>query len=200
MKISNLILLSIFSILLFYIQLWDHRVVTPIYILLLGTCAGYGIYKKNINMKHIALFLLVIHIIDFGIFEAGFIDYITPYENQLERGTLIFGTQLIISIATVFILIVRVQLSRFFSKSKSIALTHFDGIFHWLYIYLSAIYLLALLENIAWSYFDMKSWTFIYDNFEGLVYVAWALSCGALITMMITSTESNDHIKEVVSE
>ncbi|MBQ4862687.1 hypothetical protein J8L98_13405 [Pseudoalteromonas sp. MMG013] len=199
MKVSNLILLSIFSILIFYIQLWDHRVVTPLYILLLGTCVGYGVYTKNINMKHIALFLLVIHIIDYSIFEAGLIDYITPYENQLIRGTLIFGTQLIISIGTVLVLILRVQLSRIFSKSKSIALTHFDGIFHWLYIYLSAIYFVALLENIAWSYFDMKSWTFIYDNFEGLIYTAWALCCGTLLAMMITSTKSNYHDEEAIS-
>ena len=70
-------------------------------------------------------------------------------------------------------------------------MTHFDGVFHWIFIYTSSVYLLALLENIAWSYFEMKSWTFIYDNFEGFVYIAWAVSCGTLLTMMICSSKDN---------
>ncbi|MEC4088737.1 hypothetical protein [Pseudoalteromonas rubra] len=52
---------------------------------------------------------------------------------------------------------------------------------------MSLVNLLGLLENIAWSYFEMKSWTLIYDNFEGLIYIGYALCCGALLTMMILS-------------
>ncbi|MBQ4846580.1 hypothetical protein [Pseudoalteromonas sp. MMG005] len=193
MKVSDLILLSIGSMLFFYIQLWEHQIVTPLYLLLLGVCAAYGVYRKDINMTHIAIFILVLNTIPHIIFEIGIIDYVTPYQDQLIRGMLIYGIQLLFSLITVITLIFRVQISRVLSKSKHIALTRFDGIFHWLYMYTFTIYLLALLENIAWAYFEMKSWTLIYDNFEGLIYVAWALCCGTLLAMMITSTKSNHH-------
>ncbi|MBE0366463.1 hypothetical protein [Pseudoalteromonas aurantia] len=193
MKLSNLILLSIASIGFFYIQLWEQQLVTPIYLSLLGVGAVYGLYVKDINMTHITGFILVITLINRAIFETSLINYMTPEEDPVLQGLFIYGTQFLFSFIVALVLIFRVQLSRLLSKSKSIALTHFDGIFHWLYIYTSVIYLLALLENIAWSYFNMKSWTLIYDNFEGLIYVAWALSCGAIITMMITSTKSNHH-------
>ncbi|MBQ4850716.1 hypothetical protein [Pseudoalteromonas sp. MMG012] len=148
-------------------------------------------YRKDINVTHIAGFIFILTAVNYPIFDSGLINYVTPSDNKLLQGTIIYGTQLILSIITVFVLIFRVQLSRLISKSNNIALTHFDGIFHWLYIYASLIYLLALLENIAWSHFELKSWTLIYDNFEGLIYIGWALCCGALLAMMISSTGSN---------
>ncbi|ALU45308.1 hypothetical protein [Pseudoalteromonas rubra] len=187
MKLSNLILISIAAMAIFYIQLWNPTIVTPLYLILLGAGIVYGHYKKDINMTHISSFIFILTALSPVIFETGLIDYMTPAENKLLQGTMIYGIQLLISLAIVIVLIFRVQLSRKLSNSPNIQLTHFDGVFHWLYMYTSFIYLLALLENIAWSYFEMKSWTFIYDNFEGLIYIAWALCCGALLTMMILS-------------
>ncbi|WP_105167427.1 hypothetical protein [Pseudoalteromonas sp. T1lg23B] len=187
MKLSNLILLSIISIAFFYIQLWDHRIVIPLYLTLLGANVIYATALKNTNMAHISGFIFLIYSINYMVFKVGLINYVTPEDNKLLQGTLIYGTHFIFSLILVLVLIFRVQLSRLISKSESIELTHFDGIFHWIYIYTSIVYLLALVENIAWSYFDLKSWTLIYDNFEGLIYIAWALCCGALLTMMICS-------------
>ncbi|MBQ4862688.1 helix-turn-helix transcriptional regulator [Pseudoalteromonas sp. MMG013] len=184
-------LLDIMSVILLFSPLWSHLIVTPLYLLLLGVCAAYGVYKKDINVTHIAGFIFILTAVNYPIFDSGLINYVTPSDNKLLQGTIIYGTQLILSIITVFVLIFRVQLSRLISKSNNIALTHFDGIFHWLYIYASLIYLLGLLENIAWSHFELKSWTLIYDNFEGLIYIGWALCCGALLAMMISSTGSN---------
>ncbi|MBQ4846581.1 helix-turn-helix transcriptional regulator [Pseudoalteromonas sp. MMG005] len=184
-------LLDIMSVILLFSPLWSHLIVTPLYLLLLGVCAAYSVYRKDINMTHIAAILFTLTAANHVVFEAGIVDYVTPIENQLIQGTLHFGIHLMFSLTMVIALMFRVQLSRFLSKSKRIALTHFDGIFHWLYIYASLIYLLALLENIAWSHFELKSWTLIYDNFEGLIYIGWALCCGALLAMMISSTNSH---------
>ncbi|NOU51714.1 hypothetical protein HG263_14350 [Pseudoalteromonas sp. JBTF-M23] len=192
MKLSNLILLSIASVAFFYIQLWDVRFVTPLYLSLLGICIAYGAYTKNVNMTHIAGFIFILTALSPVLFETGLINYLTPEENKLLQGTIIYGVQFLLSLTTVFILVFRIQLSRLISNSSNIELTHFDGIFHWLYIYTSLVYLLGMLENIAWSYFEMKSWTLIYDNFEGLIYIAWALCCGALLTMMICSPRENN--------
>jgi len=191
MKPSHLILFSIASIAVFYIQLWDDRIVTPLHLSLLAICTAYAIYIKNINMAHIAGFILLVTGTNHTVFEIGLVNNMTPSDNLLLQGTLVYGTNLMFSLALALILIFRVQLSRRVSDSKNIELTHFDGIFHWVYIYMAAVNLVTLLENIAWSYFEMKSWTLIYDNFEGLIYIALALSCGALLTMMICSSKDN---------
>ncbi|MBQ4837676.1 MULTISPECIES: hypothetical protein [Pseudoalteromonas] len=185
MKLSNLILLSIASLAFFYIQLWDQRLVTPIYISLLTICIGYGIYIREINVIHIAGFILALTGIEIIIFESGIINHVTVAENTLLQGSIIYGVQIFFTVTTALVLIFRVQLSRLLSNSTNIKLTNFDGVFHWLFIYMAIVNLLTLLENIAWSYFNMKSWTLIYDNFEGLIYIAWALCCGALLTMLI---------------
>jgi transcriptional regulator with XRE-family HTH domain len=184
-------LLDFVTVAFIFSQLWSPEIITQLYLFLLAVCTTYAAYTKNINMMHINGFILFIYIINYFIFQVGLINYITPEANKLLQGTIIYGAHLLFSLALVLILIFRVQLSRLLSQSKSIELTHFDGIFHWIFLYTSTIYLLALLENVAWSYFEIKSWTLIYDNFEGLVYIAWALSCGALLTMVICSSKDN---------
>ncbi|CAM4049206.1 hypothetical protein [Pseudoalteromonas byunsanensis] len=187
MKVSNLILLSIASLLFFYIQLWDQKLVTPIYLSLLGMSTLYGMYIRDINVSHIAGFILVLTTINLAIFETDLVNYVTPSDNEIQQGLIIYGIQLLFSLTTALILIFRVQFSRLLSKSDQVELTHFDGIFHWLYLYSSSIYFLALAEEIAYTFFELKSLTLIYDNFEGLIYIAWALCCGALLTMVICS-------------
>ncbi|OHU90605.1 MULTISPECIES: hypothetical protein [Pseudoalteromonas] len=191
MKLSNLILLTIVSVAIFYIQLWDDRIVTPLHLSLLGVCVAYAIYSKSINMAHIASFILVCTVTNRLVFETGLINDVTPADNALLQSLLIYGTNLLFSLILTLVLIFRVQLSRMLSNSKNIELTHFDGIFHWIFIYMVVINLLILLEDMALILFDMKSWTLIYDNFEGLVYVGWALCCGTLLTMMIVEAKSN---------
>ncbi|QZO13578.1 hypothetical protein K5642_03355 [Pseudoalteromonas piscicida] len=190
MKLSHLILLSIVSIAIFYIQLWDHRIVIPLCLMILGTCMIYGSYIKEVNMIHISGIMFTFTALNHAVFELGLINDSVPSENQLLQGTIIYGTQLLFNIVTALLLIFRVQFSRSISQSKDVALTYFDGIFHWFFIYMGLMNLLAMLENIAWSYFEMKSWTFIYDNFEGLIYVAWSICCGTVLTMMICGAKS----------
>ncbi|KAF7774472.1 hypothetical protein PCIT_a0923 [Pseudoalteromonas citrea] len=191
MKLSHLILFSIASIAVFYIQLWDDSIVTPLHLSLLAICLAYAIYIKNINMAHIAGFILLITGVNQAVFEIGLVNSITPDSSAFLQGLLIYGTNLLFSFVLASVLIFRVQLSRKISHSKNIELTHFDGIFHWVFIYIAIINFLILLEHLAYVLFDLKSWTFIYDNFEGLVYIAWAVSCGALLTMMICSSKDN---------
>ena len=191
MKLSNLVLLSIISMAVFYMQLWNDRLVTPLYLTMLGVCVIYSAYKKDVNVAHIAGIMLVLTGVEYAIFETGVINYVTPSENKLLQGTLIYGVQFLFTMITALALILRVQISRLISKSKQIELTSFDGLFHWIFMYMAVINLLALVENIIWSS-GFKSWTFIYDNFEGLIYIAWAVCCGAVLTMMICSAKSND--------
>ncbi|TMO66481.1 hypothetical protein CWC18_03370 [Pseudoalteromonas aurantia] len=172
-------------------QIWTLDVITHFYLLLLGICSVYGIYLKNINMVHITGFILLITGVNKTVFDIGLINNIIPADNLLLQGTLVYGTNLMFSLALALILIFRVQLSRIISHSKNIELTHFDGIFHWVFIYMATINLISLLEHVAWSYFEMKSWSLIYDNFERLVYIAWAVNCGALLTMMICCSKEN---------
>lgn len=191
MKLSNLVLLSIVTLAVFYMQLWNDRLVTPLYLTMLGVCVLYGIYKEDVNITHIAGIILVLTGVEYSIFETGLVNYVTPSENKLLQGTLIYGMQFLFCVIITLALILRVQISRFISKSKQIELTYFDGLFHWIFMYMAVINLLALVENIIWSS-GFKSWTFIYDNFEGLIYIAWAVCCGAVLTMMICSAKSNN--------
>ncbi|WP_234401224.1 helix-turn-helix domain-containing protein [Pseudoalteromonas sp. T1lg23B] len=171
-------------------QLWSPMIITPIYLVLIGICIIYGVYTKNINMAHIAGIIFALTGAGYVIFESGLINKTTPDENQVLQSILIFGTQLLLSLTTTFLLIFRVQLSRRLSKADSIKLTPFDGVFHWIFIYLVVVNLAALLEDMAYLLLDLKSWTLIYDNFEGLIYFAWVLCCSALLSMMICSTKS----------
>ncbi|TMO64876.1 hypothetical protein [Pseudoalteromonas aurantia] len=191
MKLSYLILLTIASVAFFYIQLWDDKIVTPLYFSLLALNLFFAAYTKNINMAHITGFILIIVGANRLVFETGLINDVTPSNNLLLQGLLIYGTSFLFSLALALILIFRVQLSRILSSSKNIELTHFDGIFHWIFIYMALVNLIAMAEYIGWSYFEMKSWRFIYNNFEAFIYIGWALSCGALLTMMICSSKDN---------
>jgi DNA-binding XRE family transcriptional regulator len=184
-------LLDFVTVAFIFSQLWSPEIMTQSYLYLLVVCTAYAVYTKNINMAHITGFILLISGVNQSVFSMGLINNITPDNNLLLQGTLIYGTNLMFSLGLALILIFRVQLSRIISHKKNIELTHFDGIFHWVYIYMAAINLVTLIENIAWSYFEMKSWTLIYDNFEGLVYIAWSVNCGALLTMMICSSKDN---------
>lgn len=177
---------------IFYIQLWDDRIVTPLHLILLGMCTAYAIYLRNINMAHIAGFILLITGANQIVFELGLINRVTPDDNAILQSLLIYGTNALFSVALTLVLIFRVQLSRMLSNSKSVELTHFDGVFHWIFIYMTVINLLVLLEDMAYIVFAITSWTFIYDNFEGLIYIAWALCCGALLTMIICSSKEHN--------
>ncbi|KAF7772361.1 hypothetical protein PCIT_a2423 [Pseudoalteromonas citrea] len=138
-------------------------------------------------MAHISGFIFALTAINFTIFSTGIIDIVALQENQLLRGTIILGIQLIFSVITMIILIFRVQLSRKLSSSNNIKLTPFDGIFYWLYIFTSIIYALGLLENVAWSYFKIASMDLIYSNIAGLIYISWALCCYMFLTMVVLS-------------
>ncbi|MBQ4850559.1 hypothetical protein [Pseudoalteromonas sp. MMG012] len=185
MKLSNLILLSIASIAFFYIQLWEIHFVIPLYLIMLSVFIAIGIFTKNVNMTHISGFILALTSLSVVVYESGLVNYVTPEENPLLQSFLIYGTQIFFTVTIAIVLIFRVQLSRLLSNSRGIELTHFDGVFHWIFLYMAMINLLALLEDMAYILFDIKSWTLIYDNFEGLIYIAWAVCCGALLTMMI---------------
>ncbi|MCF6437759.1 helix-turn-helix transcriptional regulator, partial [Pseudoalteromonas sp. MMG022] len=136
-------------------QFWSHIIVIPIYLSLIGICMAYGSYKKNINMVHIAGIIFTLTALNFVIFESSLINAVTPDDNAVLQSFLIFGTQLLFSLVVVFLLVFRVQFSRLLSKSKDIQLTHFDSIFYWIYIYTSIVYLLALLEDLAYILFDL---------------------------------------------
>ncbi|TMP45212.1 hypothetical protein CWB96_03730 [Pseudoalteromonas citrea] len=175
---------DVISILLITIQLWAPVVVTPIYLTALAIAMIVGMYKNNINIIHISLFLLLLNIIEYIIFSTGLIELIKPETGQLIRGSIMFGVQLLISLLAVLLFVFRVQFSRVISKSNTVSLTLFDGFFHWIFIYTSFIYFIALLEHIAWFYFQSSYFTLVYDNFEGLIYIAWIVSCILLFNMM----------------
>jgi DNA-binding XRE family transcriptional regulator len=189
-------LLDFITVAFIFSQLWSPDIITQIYLYLLVVCTAYAVYTKNINMAHIAGFILIIVGANRLVFETGLINDVTPSNNPLLQGLLIYGTSFLFSLILALILIFRVQLSRILSNSKNIELTHFDGIFHWIFIYMALVNSIAMAEYIGWSYFEMKSWRFIYNNFEAFIYIGWALSCGALLTMMICSFKDN-HRDEV---
>ena len=190
MKTSHLILLSITSLAFLYIQIWNDEYVTILYLLLLGISIFYGVLTKNINITHISGCIFTLTATSHILFKIGIINEVTPEENAILQSFFIYGTQFLLNLITALVLIFRVQISRILSNSKKITLTHFDGIFHWFFLYMAFINLLAFVEEVVYSHFDMKSWTLIYDNFEGLIYIAWALCCGTLLTMMIMSAKS----------
>ncbi len=190
MKLSNLILLSIVTIAFFYIYLWDNNTVAPLYLIFLLVCYIYNTYTKDVNSSHITLFILLMTLAEYIVFISGLLSLEVTDENRKYQGALIFGTQVLFSIMTFFILIFRVQISRMISNSKKIKLTNFDGLFHWLFLYSGVIAFLALIEHLARHLLGLKSITIIYDSYEALVYIAWALNSGLLLSMMIISTKN----------
>lgn len=195
MRFSQLIILTIISIATFYIMVGNPKITLEIYIATVALTACYGAIKKDPNVLHIALILLFVNLVDYVIFAFGIIDLSTTGKNRVLHGTLIYGVQLIISVTSVIILIFRVQLSRMLSHSKKIELTYFDGLFHWIFIYLSIIYMLAIIELCARHIFGLHSVTIIHYNFTSLVYIGWAMSCALLLTMII-STEQKSNLQE----
>ena len=180
-------LLDFMSAIIIFGTLWNYLIAAPLYLLLLATCTAYGVYVKNTNITHISAFILVLSALNFTLFSTGMINDMTNAENELLQGNIVFGVQLFFNFMIATLLIFRVQLSRKISNAKDIKLTYFDGILHWIYLYISVIYLLGLIENIGWAYFELKSWTFIFNNIKELIYVAWALCFSTLLTMIIST-------------
>ncbi|TMP45209.1 hypothetical protein CWB96_03750 [Pseudoalteromonas citrea] len=183
-------LLDVISVILIFSSIWSADIITPIYLLILLLCAGYSAYNKNFNIVHIILIIFTMTLISHMIFNFGIINSSTPEENKILQSALIYGVQLLFNFLTAISLIFRVQISRAFSKSASIELTPFDGIFYWYFFYMAIINSLALLEEIAYTYYGMSSWTLIYNNFEGLIYISWALCFCTLFTMMFTTHDA----------
>ncbi|CAM4106507.1 hypothetical protein [Pseudoalteromonas byunsanensis] len=196
MKFSQLIVLTIISMAIFYIMVGNPKITQEIYIVAIALTTCYGAIKKEPNVMHIALILLLINLLDYFVFAFGIIDLSSVGKNRILHGSLVYGIQLLISIFAIIILILRVQISRAISRSSKIELTYFDGLFHWVFIYLSLIYILALIENLAQHALGWDSMTLIYHNFESLVYIGWAVSCALLLTMVMI-TEQNAGSKEL---
>ena len=181
-------LLNLISVILLLSPLWGPDIITSLYLFLLLSSIFYGSYIKNANLVQIALCIIIPAALNHIIFKTSLFDFIAPNNNQLVKDLLIYLIQFSINLFTIIILVFRVQIFKKLSKKST--LTHFDGIFHWVYIYTIFIYAIAFIEHLSRHKFDMKHWTIVYDNFEGLIYIAWALCCGTLLTMMITSAKS----------
>ncbi|MCF6434537.1 hypothetical protein [Pseudoalteromonas sp. MMG022] len=191
MKFSQLMMLTIISLAISYIMIGNPKVTSEIYILVIALTALYGAIKKEPNILHISVLLLLINLVEYIIFAYEIININSFFDNEVLYGSLIFGIQLIISILSIFIFVLRVQISRAISHSSKIELTYFDGLFHWVFIYLSLIYVLAILENLARHLLGWHNITLIYHSFESLVYIGWAVSCALLLTMVIVTEKKH---------
>ncbi|OHU89218.1 MULTISPECIES: hypothetical protein [Pseudoalteromonas] len=191
MKASYFVLILIIAFSAYLIQLWEPKFTAPLYIGVLSFCFIFGLLIRNVNLAHIALFLFIINGIEYVIFQFGVINLVAEDRDYLTQGTLIFGTQFIISLLSVFIFLFRVQISRKISNSQQVVLTHFDTFFHWFFILSAFNCLAALLENTFRNIYQFNFQLF-YDIYPLVSYIIWALTLGALVTMMILSIKEND--------
>lgn len=196
MKLSHLILIVIIAISAFYIQVRNPDIVTLLYLTFLGFGIVCGMVLKDVNITHISIFLFLVNLVDYVLFGMGIIDLSAHNNDYLVLGSLVFGIQFVVNLIAIAIFLFRVQISRAISKSKSIELTNFDGLFHWFFMFLAVICFLAFTENAIRNVFDLDSFEFIYDYYEILYYIPWALTCGTLLTMMICSVKDKNEILE----
>ncbi|MBQ4852909.1 hypothetical protein [Pseudoalteromonas sp. MMG012] len=186
MKASYFVLLLVIGFSAYLIKLWEPQYSVPLYIGVLLLSLTFGVIVKNINLAHISLFLILINGLEYIIFQFGVIDLVAGDRGYLMQGALIFGMQLIISLVAVIIFIFRVQISRKISSSSNISLTHFDTFFHWFFILSALNCFAALIENTFRNIYQFD-FQFFYDIYPSVSYVIWALTLGALTTMMILS-------------
>ncbi|MCG7546637.1 hypothetical protein [Pseudoalteromonas sp. Of7M-16] len=195
MKPSQLIVLTIISISVFYTLVGNPKVVTEIYLITILPALLYGFIKKDPNIIHISIFLILINLSEYIIFGYEIISLEAIDINKVVHGILIYGIQMLISLTAVAIFIFRVQISRKISKSEKVDLTYFDGIFHWIFLYTSLVYLAAMIEYTLRNVFDLPSLILVYNNNETLIYLAWALTCGTLLSMVVHSIRSEIKVK-----
>ncbi|WP_046003608.1 hypothetical protein [Pseudoalteromonas rubra] len=191
MKASHFVMLLIVAFSTYLIQLWEPQYTAPLYLGILSLCILLGLVLNNINLTHIALFLVVINGLEYGFFQMGVIDLVAKDSDYLTKGTVIFGIQFLISVFAVLLFIFRVQLSRKISNSDKVALTHFDTFFHWFFILSALNCFIALLENVFRNIYDLE-FRFFYDIYPSVAYVLWALTCGSLVTMVILSLKDRN--------
>jgi hypothetical protein len=190
MKISQLILLTIISLAIFFTLVGNPMITSEIYLSVITLSLLFGAFKKDVNIVHISCLLLAFNLLEYIVFGYGLIDLSTFNKNPVIHGSIVFGTSLLLSIIAVLTFIFRVQISRVISKSDNIELTYFDGLFHWVFIYTSLIQLLALVEHLVRHVLGLRNITFVYHSYEALIYIAWALICGLILTMIIISIKS----------
>lgn len=191
MKASYFVLIFVIAFAAYMIQLWEPQYTAPLYIGVLSVCFIFGVIIKNVNLAHISIFLFIINSLEYVIFQYGVISLVSESRDYLIQGAIIFGTQFIISIIAVFIFVFRVQVSRKISNSQQISLTHFDTFFHWFFILSAFNCLAALLENTFRNVYQLD-FQFFYDIYPSISYIIWALTLGALITMMVLSIKNQD--------
>ena len=181
-------LLNLISVILLLSPLWSPDIVTSLYLLFLLSSILYGSYIKNVNLIQIALCILIPSILNHIIFQSGLFNALAPSNNQLAKDLLLYTVHFTTSTLTIMLLLFRVQIFR--SLSEKTTLTHFDGVFHWLFIYTSLIDVAIFMEHLARHKFNMTSWTIIYYNFQGLIVISWVLSIIFLSAMILTPPQN----------
>ena len=195
MKNSTIIILSIIATAVLYNTINNADVTTVIYISTLLSCTIYGIVRKNVNLCHIAAIIITIYIIEFCIFHLVIPIFDSPKYNKEFIFYLAFGAQAIVGILSWIIFIFRVQVSRFFSNSTSLALTEFDGVMVWAFIYISTISSLTLLNSFLIFSFDVSFLNFFYNYYERFMYIGMSIILGVLFSMVICTEKELKKVK-----
>lgn len=185
MKNSLKLLLYFIFIITLYTFIANPDFNTIIYAITLIFFFLYGVYRKELNIAHISVFIITLYA-----FEYTTLDYLYAYAKTLFESSLItanlhFSFQLICTFLSFTIFIFRVQISRLISNSKNIKLTPFDNIITFIYLYTGAVILLAISEQTLYSKFNINSLSFIYDYFEFLIYIGMSAILTTLASMVI---------------
>ncbi|MBQ4864642.1 hypothetical protein J8L98_23440 [Pseudoalteromonas sp. MMG013] len=146
----------------------------------------YGVSRKEPNIIHISVILLTLNILEYIIYGTQIIDWSNgSFESNVVRGVLLYGVQLIIALTSFGLFIFRVSISRAISDSKKIRPLEQDSFITWSFLYLCIIYILALVESLSYNLLNSTLFSFIYSNYEPLVYIGWSLISASLITTAI---------------
>ncbi|MBE0370969.1 hypothetical protein [Pseudoalteromonas aurantia] len=185
MKKSTGIILTIILTAVIYSTFGSLEIPSSLYTTSILIAITYGFLKKEINITHISSLFLIIFIFEYLTIELT-VNILNASEiSTVSSAAIHFGVQIATSILAVISLIFRVQISRWISKSDRVALTIFDGVTPWVYIYLTLIVVLTAIEYTIDHNFGLLHLSFIYDYYEVLIYLGMASVIGILLSMII---------------
>ncbi|TMO61225.1 helix-turn-helix domain-containing protein [Pseudoalteromonas aurantia] len=170
---------------LFALPFISPEIVSAGYVGVIALCVLYGLFRKSVNITHMAIMFCVIYT-----FEYIITTLITSELKSLGASKYVianshFTFQICTSILALFVFKNRVRISLYILESTKVTETFFDNMATWIYVYHTFIAVLLAIEYTIDHKYNIKHLSFIYEHYEKFADAAMILAIWLLITMII---------------
>ena len=166
--------------LLFSLPLISAGLISFVYVTVISLCCLYGIIRTQEYIFKTAFIIMLMYSIEY-ITVDYFYEYLkTKINNPAITSTLFYIYQLTFTLVSIFTFktwVINKNHCRNKIYSKMVI-----SIFSYITIVIST----SIIENIMYNFYNIKHFNFLYDNFEGFIYMGMISMIFTLLSMVIS--------------